>query len=40
MPDMTVPEIKRVNLSSTILTLKSLGIMDVLDFDYLDRPDS
>jgi len=39
MPDMTVPEIKRVNLSSTILTLKSLGIMDVLDFDYLDRPD-
>ncbi len=39
MPDMTVPEIKRVNLSSTILTLKSLGIMDVVDFDYLDRPD-
>ncbi len=29
MPDMTVPEIKRVNLSSTILTLKSLGILDV-----------
>jgi HrpA-like RNA helicase len=39
MPDMTVPEIKRVNLSSTILTLKSLGIIDVVDFDYLDRPD-
>lgn len=36
---MTVPEIKRVNLSSTILTLKSLGIMDVVDFDYLDRPE-
>lgn len=39
MPDMTVPEIKRVNLSSTILTLKSLGIADVLHFDYLDSPD-
>jgi HrpA-like RNA helicase len=39
MPDMTVPEIKRVNLASTVLTLKNLGISDVLNFDYLDAPD-
>jgi HrpA-like RNA helicase len=39
MPDMTVPEIKRVNLASTVLTLKNLGIKDVLNFDYLDTPD-
>ncbi len=39
MPDSTVPEIKRVNLTSTVLTLKSLGISDVLGFDYLDSPD-
>jgi HrpA-like RNA helicase len=39
MLDMTVPEIKRVNLSSTILTLKNIGIKDVINFDYLDRPD-
>lgn len=39
MPNSTVPEIKRVNLSSTLLTLKNLGIDDVLNFDYLDPPD-
>lgn len=39
MPDSTVPEIKRVNLTSTVLTLKSLGIKDVLGFDYLDSPE-
>jgi HrpA-like RNA helicase len=39
MPDMTVPEIKRVNLASTVLTLKNIGINDVLNFDYLDTPD-
>jgi len=39
MPDMTVPEIRRVNLASTVLTLKNLGINDVLNFDYLDAPD-
>ena len=36
---MTVPEIKRVNLASTVLTLKNIGINDVINFDYLDRPD-
>ena len=39
MPDMTVPEIMRVNLASTVLTLKNIGINDVINFDYLDKPD-
>lgn len=39
MPNSTVPEIKRVNLTSTVLTLKTLGIQDVIEFDYLERPD-
>eukprot|EP00347_Sterkiella_histriomuscorum_P017631 403348600 len=39
MPDSTVPEIKRVNLTGTVLTLKSMGINDVIEFDYLDSPD-
>lgn len=40
MPNQTVPEIKRANLTSTVLTLKNLGIDDVINFDYLDPPDS
>ena len=39
MPASTLPEIKRVNLTSTVLTLKSMEIQDVLNFDFLDRPD-
>ena len=39
MPTSTTPEIKRTNLTSMVLTLKSLGISDVLRFDYLDPPD-
>ena len=38
MPNQPVPEIMRVNLTSTVLTLKSLGINDVINFDYLDKP--
>jgi len=38
MPDQTTPEILRVSLTSTVLKLKSLGIDDVLGFDYMDRP--
>jgi len=34
-----MPEIKRVNLTSSVLTLKSMGIEDVLGFDFLDKPD-
>ena len=40
MPDATVPEIRRVNLTSTVLSLKSMGIQDVITFDYMDAPDS
>ena len=39
MPAITLPEIKRVNLTSTVLMLKSMEIRDVLNFDFLDRPD-
>ena len=34
----SVPEIKRCNLSSTVLLLKSSGINDVVDFDFMDKP--
>ena len=39
LPNATLPEIKRVNLTSTILTLKQMHINDVLGFDFLDKPD-
>lgn len=38
MANITLPEILRVNLSTTLLTLKSLGINDVYDFDFMDKP--
>jgi pre-mRNA-splicing factor ATP-dependent RNA helicase DHX38/PRP16 len=34
----TIPEIQRTNLSNTVLLLKSLGIKDLLDFDFMDPP--
>ena len=40
MPNSTIPEIMRTNLTSTLLTLKSMGIKDVMEFDYLDRPEA
>jgi ATP-dependent RNA helicase DHX8/PRP22 len=33
-----VPEIQRTNLSSTILTLKAMGINDLIAFDFMDPP--
>eukprot|EP01125_Pyxidicula_operculata_P005016 TRINITY_DN1847_c1_g1_i1.p1 TRINITY_DN1847_c1_g1~~TRINITY_DN1847_c1_g1_i1.p1 ORF type:complete len:852 (-),score=290.12 TRINITY_DN1847_c1_g1_i1:6-2561(-) len=33
-----VPEIYRINLASVILTLKMIGIDNVLDFDYIEKP--
>lgn len=33
-----VPEIQRTNLSNVVLLLKSLGIKDLLTFDFLDPP--
>lgn len=38
MVDVTVPEIRRMNLSNTILYLKAIGVVDVLSFDFMDRP--
>ncbi|XP_063002604.1 LOW QUALITY PROTEIN: probable ATP-dependent RNA helicase DHX40 [Elgaria multicarinata webbii] len=39
MPDHMIPEIRRTSLTSVILTLKCLGIHDVIRFPYLDRPE-
>lgn len=38
LPASTVPEILKGNLDSTMLTLKSLNINDVLHFNWLDSP--
>lgn len=38
MDESTVPEIQRTNLTSVALLLKSLGINNVVDFDFMDRP--
>lgn len=34
----TVPEILRTNMGNVVLMLKSLGINDLLNFDFMDRP--
>ncbi|KAI4594588.1 DEAH-box RNA helicase prp16 [Pestalotiopsis sp. 9143b] len=34
----TIPEIQRTNLSNTVLLLKSLGVRDLLDFNFMDPP--
>lgn len=39
MEEETVPEILRVSLTSTMLTLKSMGINDVMNFEFMERPD-
>ena len=33
-----IPEIQRVNLGNVVLMLKSLGINDLIHFDFLDPP--
>lgn len=38
LEDNAIPEIQRVNLGSVVLLLKSLGIDDLLSFDFLDPP--
>ncbi|KAF7838515.1 pre-mRNA-splicing factor ATP-dependent RNA helicase DEAH1 [Senna tora] len=38
LDDNTVPEIQRTNLANVVLTLKSLGIHDLLHFDFMDPP--
>ncbi|XP_041849990.1 probable ATP-dependent RNA helicase DHX40 [Melanotaenia boesemani] len=39
MPEYTVPEIQRTSLTAVILTLKCLGVHDVIRFPYLDCPE-
>jgi len=34
----SVPEIQRTNLSMTVLTMKAMGINDLLNFDFMDSP--
>ncbi|ORE19483.1 P-loop containing nucleoside triphosphate hydrolase protein [Rhizopus microsporus] len=34
----TIPEIQLLNLSMTVLTLKAMGINDLLHFDFMDPP--
>lgn len=38
LDDSTTPEIQRTNLISVVLLLKSMGIDDLLDFDFMDAP--
>ncbi|KAF9886157.1 hypothetical protein FE257_011982 [Aspergillus nanangensis] len=38
LEESTTPEIQRTNLTSVILMLKSLGIDQLLDFDFMDPP--
>mmetsp|Transcript_3318 Transcript_3318/g.6866 ORF Transcript_3318/g.6866 Transcript_3318/m.6866 type:complete len:873 (+) Transcript_3318:227-2845(+) len=38
MDDSNVPEIQRTNISAVVLMLKSLGIDDVLNFNFMDPP--
>jgi len=37
LPD-SVPEIQRTNLANIVLTLKAMGINDLLNFDFMDPP--
>lgn len=38
MLPMAVPEIQRTDLASTVLSLKAMGINDLLSFDFMDPP--
>ncbi|KAG9131220.1 hypothetical protein Leryth_006078 [Lithospermum erythrorhizon] len=40
LEDNSVPEIQRTNLANVVLTLESLGIHDVVNFDFMDPPPS
>lgn len=34
----TIPEVQRTNLGTVVLMLKSLGIHDLVNFDFMDPP--
>jgi hypothetical protein len=38
LAESNIPEIQRTNLGNTVLLLKSLGINDLINFDFLDAP--
>ncbi|XP_074286404.1 pre-mRNA-splicing factor ATP-dependent RNA helicase DEAH1-like [Silene latifolia] len=38
LEDNTPPEIQRINLANVVLSLRSLGINDLLNFDFMDPP--
>ena len=38
LEENTVPEIQRTNMGNVVLMLKSLGINDLLNFDFMDKP--
>uniref|UniRef100_A0A1A8F9B5 Pre-mRNA-splicing factor ATP-dependent RNA helicase DHX16 n=1 Tax=Nothobranchius korthausae TaxID=1143690 RepID=A0A1A8F9B5_9TELE len=38
MEETTIPEIQRTNLGNVVLLLKSLGINDLIHFDFMDPP--
>ncbi|KAI9683650.1 MAG: hypothetical protein M1829_004955 [Trizodia sp. TS-e1964] len=38
LEENTTPEIQRTNLNSVVILLKSLGINDLIDFDFMDPP--
>jgi pre-mRNA-splicing factor ATP-dependent RNA helicase DHX38/PRP16 len=38
MLDNSVPEIQRTNLGNVVLLLKSLGVQNLLEFDFMDPP--
>lgn len=38
LDETTIPEIQRTNLGSVVLLMKSLGINDLLHFDFMDPP--
>lgn len=40
LDENTVPEIQRSNLANVVLSLKSLGIRDLVNFDFMDPPPS
>lgn len=38
MLSTSVPELQRTNLGNTVLTLKAMGVNDMLGFDFMDPP--
>lgn len=38
LDDNTIPEIQRTNLGNVVLMLKSMGINNLVNFDFMDPP--